>query len=656
MGKRTLILIMIVFSALSVFSCLEPPYAGAAVRTVTVGVYENAPKVFTSESGKPSGIFIDIIEHIAKIEEWDLRYVSGTWGEGLDRVERGEIDLMPDVAYSAARARIYSFHKTPVLSSWYQVYAPKGSNIRSIVDLNNKRILVLERSVQQAAFIRLSKGFGFKSSIIPVPDYKTMFEMVARGEADAAITNRFYGMMHAGKFGLEDTAVVFEPSDLFFAAPKNEDREILDAIDSHLMALKQNHESMYYASLKKWTAEEVRFKLPDWLKIVGLIAGIVLLMSLAGSYVLKHQVNARTQELRTSAQRYRHLFERNPAPMLIYQRGTFQILAVNDAFTGHYGYSTEEALSLHLQDLYPEEEKGHITEVASGLAGHAYAGEWHHLKANGEIISIVAKSHDIDYWGHDARVAVITDITDRKRAEVRLRRANRTLFAISRCIDLVAHAVEEQGLMDDICKSIIGAEGYLMAWIGFAVRDEKKTVRPVAWAGFEDGYLESLYITWSETEHGGGPTGSAVRTGKPSICQYFLTDPRLEPWRAEAVKRGYAASIALPLSLNERAFGVLTIYSDEPDAFDEEEVAMLSDMAETLAFGIGSLRTKAEQIKAERELEKHRLHLEEMVNERTVELNAKIAEIERINKLFVDREVRMIELKDKIKELESGNR
>jgi hypothetical protein len=107
--------------------------------------------------------------------------------------------------------------------------------------------------------------------------------------------------------------------------------------------------------------------------------------------------------------------------------------------------------------------------------------------------------------------------------------------------------------------------------------------------------------------------------------------------------------------LNDLTFGVLTIYSDEPDAFDEEEVVMLSDMAETLAFGIGSLRTKAEQIKAERELEKHRLHLEEMVNERTVELNAKIAEIERINRLFVDREVRMIELKDKIKELESGN-
>jgi signal transduction histidine kinase len=166
------------------------------------------------------------------------------------------------------------------------------------LDLNNKRILVLERSVQQAAFVKLSKGFGFTSTIIPVPDYKTMFEKVAKGDADAALTNRFYGMMHAKKYGLEDTSVVLEPSDLFFAAPMNADRQLLDAIDRHLTAMKQDHDSAYYASLKKWTAENVSFKLPAWLKIAGVFAGMALLMSLAGSFVLKHQVNARTRELK----------------------------------------------------------------------------------------------------------------------------------------------------------------------------------------------------------------------------------------------------------------------------------------------------------------------------------------------------------------------
>jgi signal transduction histidine kinase len=291
-----------IFSGLSValmtFFFLGAPSPRADERIVTVGVYENAPKIFTSESGKPAGIFIDIIEYIARMEGWSLRYVSGAWGEGLDRLSKGEIDLMPDVAYTAEREKMFSFPKVPALSSWFQVYAPRESKIKSILDLNKKRILVLERSVQEEAFVRLNKGFGLNSSIISVPDYKTMFKMVSEGEADAAVTNRFYGMMHARKYGLVDTAVIFEPSDLFFAATKDDPKHLLDTIDGHLSALKEDHQSAYYSSLKRWTSEEIRFRLPAWLQIAAVVVGVVLFMSLVGSLVLKHQVNARTRELK----------------------------------------------------------------------------------------------------------------------------------------------------------------------------------------------------------------------------------------------------------------------------------------------------------------------------------------------------------------------
>ena len=447
--------------ALMAFSCFGILSAGASDRIVKVGLYENAPKIFTAESGKPAGIFIEIIEHIAKIEGWDLRYVPGTFGEGLDRLLKGEIDLMPDVAYSADREAVYSFHKVPVLTSWFQVFAPTGNAIRSIADLNGKRILVLDRSVQHTAFIRLSTAFGVRSDVITMPDYKTMFEAVAKGEADAAVTNTYYGIRHAKKYGLEDTAVVFEPSELFFAAPENAPRQVLDRIDSHLSALKKDPQSVYYASLKRWTSEEVRFTVPAWMQIIGLMAGLALVMSLAGGVVLKHQVNARTLELQTSERRYRQLFASNPAPMFIYQRGTLQMLAVNNAFVSHYGYSAEEALSLHLPDLCHEEEKGTVVKLAAGLKGHECAGEWHHLKADGSIITIVARSENIDYWGSDARIAVIADITDRKRVEEALRHSEEKFFkAFHATPDAIVISRAFDGLLIEVNDVFLRKTGY----------------------------------------------------------------------------------------------------------------------------------------------------------------------------------------------------
>ncbi len=272
--------------------------ANSADLVVTMGVYENAPKIFTLESGKPAGIFIDIIEQIAESEDWDLEYVPGTWTEGLDRLEKGEIDLMPDVANTAAREQIYAFHKEPVLSSWFQVYARKGSGIRSMLDLVGKRIAVLDRSVQQEAFVHLADSFEISMTLISVPDYKTIFEIVAKGEADAAITNRFYGVMHAQKHGLEDTRVIFHPTRLFFAASKTIPGQLLDTLDTHLLKMKNDPESVYYESLKRWISEEAHFKMPAWVKTLGLVAGVVVLMSIMGSVLLKHQVNARTRELR----------------------------------------------------------------------------------------------------------------------------------------------------------------------------------------------------------------------------------------------------------------------------------------------------------------------------------------------------------------------
>ena len=202
-----------------------------------------------------------------------------------------------------------------------------------------------------------------------------------------------------------------------------------------------------------------------------------------------------------------------------------------------------------------------------------------------------------------------TDIDELKRGERELRRVNRALRTISDCNKALVRAAEEPVLLKDVCEILVRVGGYRMAWVGFAEHDDSKTVRPAAHAGFEDGYLESANVTWADTERGQGPTGKAVRTGEPVVARFIQQEPGLAPWREEALKRGYVSSIALPIRLNDNVVGALTVYAEEPDAFDSAEMQLLAELADDLAFGIQTLRTKAERHRAEEALieERHLL-------------------------------------------------
>ncbi len=187
------------------------------------------------------------------------------------------------------------------------------------------------------------------------------------------------------------------------------------------------------------------------------------------------------------------------------------------------------------------------------------------------------------------------DITERKRAEAALQRSNRALATLSGVNQVLIKVQDERSLLSETCRVIVETGGYRFAWIGYVEHDEEKTVRPVAYRGFEEGYLESLRLTWADTERGRGPSGRAIRSGKPVLTQDILNDPAFAPWRAEAVARGYASSISLPLLGADTVFGVLSIYSAEAGAFDAAEVVLLQELADGFAFGILTLRTRSER-------------------------------------------------------------
>ncbi len=193
----------------------------------------------------------------------------------------------------------------------------------------------------------------------------------------------------------------------------------------------------------------------------------------------------------------------------------------------------------------------------------------------------------------------LEDITDRKRAEEELQRLNRALRTVSECNQALVRAQDEASLAADVCRILVEQGGYRMAWIGLAEQAESKTVRPVAQAGFEDGYLNTANITWTDTESGRGPTGAAIRTGQPVIARDIPVDPSFDPWREAAVQRNYASSAALPLKRDNRVFGALSVYAVDPDAFSDKEVSLLCELADDLAYGITALRVRVEREQAE---------------------------------------------------------
>lgn len=363
--------------------------------------------------------------------------------------------------------------------------------------------------------------------------------------------------------------------------------------------------------LGKWLLSSTR---PDlFSEAAALVTSLLLLLGLASISALFASLERSRKEVIAREERFRALVE-NAADAFFVHDAMGKFVDVNINACVSLGYSREDLLEMSVPDIDISLDREKLVSLCSGIhPGSSIALEGMHRRKDGSLFPVEIHLGSLETEGGAIYLALVRDSSERKKAERELRTVNRALTTLIACNQALVRISEEPRLLTEICRIIVEVGGYRMAWVGFSEFGSEKQIRPVARAGHDAGYLDSQTFAWDDSDRGCAPAGSAVRTGRPCVNNRIAEDPAFFPWREEAQARGYNSCIAIPLQSDGSVFGVVTIYSEVPDAFDDEEVKLLLELGDDLSYGIAALRGQAERLRAETALVKSEARYKRLV-------------------------------------------
>ncbi|WP_394791373.1 EAL domain-containing protein [Rhodoferax sp.] len=299
-----------------------------------------------------------------------------------------------------------------------------------------------------------------------------------------------------------------------------------------------------------------------------------------------------------SEQQYRRLFDDNPLPMWVQAASSQRILAVNSAAIEHYGYSEAEFLAL--PSYAALHAQGHRLSETGTAEDPVFWEVARHRSKYGRGMEVELSTRPMLFNGQPARMVMVYDITmrlDSERELARLRRAQRMLTA---CNEALVRTVSEAALLEAVCQIAVEMGGYTTAWIGFAEHDAAKTIRAAAHVGAHGRELNSWPFSWSvDAPTGQGPAGRTVRSGALVFVPDLSQDRSFDAWLAQnPVPRPHSA-VCLPLRNGSETFGVYYLSASEAQEIGKDELELLQQLANDIAFGIDHLRAQAVQREAD---------------------------------------------------------
>jgi PAS domain S-box-containing protein len=388
---------------------------------VKIGFFSLEPISFPGENGEALGFSPDLLKKIAELEDWQPIFIHGSWGEGIDRLEADEIDLLVNVAYTEERAKNLDYNYEPSMQLWGQVFTTPNSGIKSITDLEGQKVAIQRRGINGRNFIKTTTDLGVNCEIVTYENLIEVFEAVKAGEAVAGVSPQHYGLLNASKYGLVPSSIQFSPFPIYFAVKKGLHRRLLSQIDSYLIRWKEDKDSYYYQRLNYWMGTQGRDSIiPRWAVFVVGGCIIALLLSYILNRTLQNKIIQRTSELseqkrklEESEAKLRLLFSESTDAVFIIDRRTGKYIDANRAAEELTGRSHDELRKLKTSDITPVGSTERIKTLKKE-SGSVDLGEVVYLRPDGveriALLSAIPINENLSY-------GLARDITVRKRAE-----------------------------------------------------------------------------------------------------------------------------------------------------------------------------------------------------------------------------------------------
>lgn len=300
--------------------------------------------------------------------------------------------------------------------------------------------------------------------------------------------------------------------------------------------------------------------------------------------------------LKKSEEQYKYLFNRNPVPMWIFDFDTLKILSVNDAAVKHYGYSLKEFQSFKITDLRPKEEAERFLIYKNNVIKYNrqkkayYAGLWIHRKKNGQLIDVEITRAPVNFQGKNAVLALINDVTDKQKAVERVKKKNEEVKLLYDFHKEVSSTLEPARIYDIVFKTV--KKYFNCDSMSISAFDNRKKM--ISCLAFWQDNVKIDISTFPEfplEPPGKGIQSRIIRSGKSRIINdydievkksqniyYFNSNGKLvknPPKDAEIIK----SAVMVPLKLQSKVIGILSIFSYIPELYSEEDLAFLEALS-----------------------------------------------------------------------------